>query len=542
MFPSHHVLPQNFADHPVVRFLADRFNIDAISNRMALPPSQWIAANLNSSPHTGGHLGTYYDGFRCYLNQVGRSSRFDATIGGDTRAREELISDVNGFVAAAKYALANGHLFANTPTGMTPESANEQNKKWFESWRQYAADNRTQIDQMRTTVDQLSSSGQAGAALHWPLLSPTSDLTMQERNAIIERYGKDFPFSLQSTAVGPVPVVPGLIPSLVDTRLRGFSPAPAGLNEKEGLARSDPRLSSGIPAFPAPSGDEQRLGQLPPSKAAPPELQVLQFHSETGQPLSFSDGSPVLGPNPYAMPLDPNAGPAVLRGMAVFGAAATAPIWVPLLPALLSTAVVGLAAAKAARAEPTSKGGDRASVAETSPLHPFDLTHDASNIDAQLFGARSASEQAPNGSFGQGPMQAGTFADRFQTWADTRASAVPDQSGQDVADPPAAVATGPQEARRLTRVNTSNAGSVFDSGSAPVPYLPSPEFNDRFGNWHIPTGASGPQRPSMPIGVFKDEPSYVIPPPIFGAEDAGAPRSDTEEWFSRWIRPFLRPE
>ena len=541
MFPSHHVLPQHLAGHRVVRFLADRFNIDAISNRMALPPKQSIAANLSSSPHTGGHLGTYYKGFCEYLKTVGESTRYDAALAGDTRARDELVSDVNGFVAAAKYALANGHLFANTPTGLTPEEAHERNRKWFDNWRKYAADNQPQIDQMREVVDQLSNAGQPNAALHWPILSPTSDLSMEERIAVAKQHMKVMPISLQSTAVGPVPGLPGLITSPVDTRLRGFSsPDHSDLNENEGLTQSDPRFSRGIPAFPTPSEDERRLGQLPPSTAMPPEPQILQFHPETSDLLRFSDGSPLLGPNPHKMPFDPNDGPAALRGMAIFAAAMAAPALLPLLPALLPIAALGLVGATAARAEPTGNARDGVSAPETSPHRPFDPIHDASKLD-HPFGARPSAAEVPNSSFDQGPMQAGTFADRFGSWGDAPAG-TPVQNGQEVSVSPAAETAPPEEVRRLTRVNTSNAGNVFASGSAPVPYLPSQEFNDRFGNWHMPTGESQPQRASRPINPLADEPSYFIPPPIFGSDDVGNPRNDAEEWFSRWIRPFLGPE
>lgn len=166
MFQNHHVLAQYFASHPVIYFLADRFNPDAISNRMFLPSRQGLATDLSSSPHTGGHLGTYYDGFRDYLERVKRSQSYAAALAGDRRELDEVASDVNALVAAAKYALANGHLFANTPTGMTSEETNAANQKWFGDWRKYAADNQAQIQQMQETVDQLSNAGQADAALH----------------------------------------------------------------------------------------------------------------------------------------------------------------------------------------------------------------------------------------------------------------------------------------------------------------------------------------------------------------------------------------
>ncbi|XUJ35005.1 hypothetical protein ACQ5SK_03910 [Bradyrhizobium japonicum] len=76
---------------------------------------------------------------------------------------------MNALVAAAKYALANGHLFPNTPKGMTPKEANDENNKWFSNWRKYAEDNAEQIRQMQETVDQFHNAGQRYAALHFPL-------------------------------------------------------------------------------------------------------------------------------------------------------------------------------------------------------------------------------------------------------------------------------------------------------------------------------------------------------------------------------------
>ncbi|WP_143278705.1 hypothetical protein [Bradyrhizobium sp. Y36] len=75
-----------------------------------------------------------------------------------------------------------------------------------------------------------------------------------------------------------------------------------------------------------------------------------------------------------------------------------------------------------------------------------------------------------------------------------------------------------------------------------MPHLPSTEFNDRFGNWTLPTANSDQPQPSKPIGAFADEPSYLIPPPIFGVNVPGNPSNGAEEWFSRWIRPLLRPD
>lgn len=546
MFQNHHVLAQRFATHPVIYFLADRFNLDAISNRMFLPSRQGLATDLSSSPHTGGHLGTYYEGFRDYLERVKRSSSYAAALAGDRRELDEVASDVNALVAAAKYALANGHLFANTPTRMTSEEANAANRKWFGDWRKYAADNQAQIQQMQETVDQLSNAGQADAALHYPLLSPTSDLSMAERIEILKRFPKGSPISLQFTAVGPVPDLPGLVPPFVDTRLPGFIPhALDELRQPEGFTPSNPLLTYGLPGFPVPSSDWQTLLQIPPSTALPPEPQVLQFHPERGQPLTYlSDGSAVLGPQ-----RPPDQGSASLMGAAVLGTGAM--MMIPGAPGLGAALLAGLTVAGLTRpAFPATTSRDT-KVTDGSifsygaaPYKPLDV-----NVPVRRIGdgwedslGLPGPPQTERRSLGPEPERASSFADRFGNWTDTPAGTVSAPGAPAVPPTSAAGSIAPEEVRRLTRVNASNAGTVFTSGSAPVPYLPPTEFNDRFGNWTVPTVDGRSRQTSGPIGVLANEPSYVIPPPIFGVDDPGNPRNDADEWFSRWIRPLLRSE
>ncbi|MFK4500990.1 hypothetical protein ABIF86_005281 [Bradyrhizobium japonicum] len=545
MFQNHHVLPQHFASHPVIYFLADRFNPEAIRNRMFLPSSQGLATDLSSSPHTGGHLGTYYEGFCEYLKHVKISRSYAAALAGDTRGLDEVASDVNAFVAAAKYALANGHLFANTSTRMTSEEANAANRNWFRDWRKYAADNQAQIQQMQETVDQLSNAGQADAALYFPLLSPTSDLSMAERIEILKRFPEGSPISLQFTPVGPVvPDLPGLVPPFVNTRLPGFiPPSLERANEPEGFTPSNPLLTYGLPGFPVPPSGWHRLMQVPPSVAVPPEPQVLQFHSEIGQPLTYlSDGSQVLGPQ-----APPDQGSASLMGAAVLG---TGAMMIPgaqgLGAALLAGSTVGALTRPAFPATISSdtKVGDGSVFSNgAAPYQPFDV-----NVPVQRVDDGWGDSLGPSGPprterriLGSEPERASTFADRFGNWTDTPAGAMPAQNVHQAPTAPAAGAVAPEEVRRLTRVNATNASSVFTSGSAPVPYLPSVEFNGRFGNWIAPIGES-PRQVSKPIGAFADEPPYIIPPPIFGSDDRGNPRNDAEEWFARWIRPLLRPE
>lgn len=548
MFPIHHVLPQYLASHPVINFLADRFDIDGIRNRMALPATQGLADDFKSSPHTGGHLGSYYDGFSKYLDEVDRSDSFKASVAGRQWQLEEVVSDLNKLLAAAKYAQANGHLFATTPTGMTREQANGANKEWFSNWRRYAEDNEEQIQQMQETIDQLNASGKLDSALHWPILSPTSALGLADRIDILRRYPDGSPISRQFTVVGPVPALPGLVPSFVDTRLPGFIPiSPGDLKQPEGFTPSNPLLTYGLRGFPALDPDWQRRWQTPPSTAAPPDPQVLQFHSETGQPLRFlSDLSPVTGPAP---PVDREA--ALWAGMAVLGAGALLipGVDVVALGAALLAAAAATTATRPAFGANFSSGAGFSdgsvfskSAAPYSPFTPDSLARGSNTGSGSSSGFASAPliESKP---LDQEPNRSGIVGDRFGTWTETPAGTMPAQppSVPDAAVPSAAGAVAPEEVRRLTRVNASNAGSVFEAGSSPVPYLPSPEFNDRFGNWSMPTEGL-PQQASRPVGAFNDEPSYVIPPPIWGSEDPGNPQNDAEEWFSRWIRPLLRQE
>lgn len=524
MFHNHHILLQHLADHRVIRLLRGRFEVDAIRNRMNLPSRQGVATDLSASPHTGGHLGEYLRGFGGYLREVEKSPRYAAALAGDARELDELVSDVNALVAAAKYALANGHLFANTPKGMMPENANAVNKQWFENWRKYAADNQTQIQQMQETVDQYLAAGHPDAALAFPLLSPTSGLSMAERIEILKRFPKGSPISLQFTNVGPVPNLPGLVPPFVNTRLPGFiPPSLEGLNEPEGFTPGNPLLTYGLPGFPATN--PQGFGQLPPTTGVAENPLVLKFDPATGWPLPFSERSPILDPGAPSHATPP-AG--LYMGAGLAAAAVLAPQFLPLWARI---GVAGLAASAPTLA--TAGTGDGGVFSTGAPRYdPFNRDQTSSYV---------------------GGLDAGPWSNE-----DAKTIATPlvmdhrgdqDETSEGPARQPQALQSGvsrlsgsvaPEDVRRLARVNEANAGSVFTTGSAPVPYLPSTEFDERFGSW---TAAGGQQpQPSKPISVFADEPSYLIPPPIFGVDGPGNPHNDGEEWFSRWIRPLLRPE
>jgi hypothetical protein len=517
MFPIHHILPQSLAGHHTLGVIGNRFNVDGIKNLMALPPRQNPAQELTSSPHTGGHVGSYSKIFCKFLVGLQSHPSFAAAQAGDSAARDQLNAELNRFVGAAKHALARGHLLANSPSGMTPENANKRNEDWFANWEAYAKDHWDSIQQVQETVDQLYDAGRREGALYWPILSPDGTLSLADKIAISQRYLRDTPISQQFTVVGPVPDLPGLVPPVVNTQLPGFIPPPLGdLNRPEGFTPGNPLLSYGVPGFPAIN--PQAFGQLPPTTAIPQDPLVLKFDPATGAPLPFSERSPILDPDP---PLGGSPPASLYAGAGLATLAVLVPeflpLWARMGAAALTASVPGLASAGA--------GGGGVFSTGTLPYDPFRSGQASANGSDVGYVAGATSAQWPREDM---RVDQGSTAMRPMDAPKPEASS-------------SVTAVAPDEVRRLTRVNASNAGSVFTSGSAPVPYLPSTEFNDRFGSWSMPT-AGRPQQASRPIGAFADEPSYLVPPPIFGADAPVNTHNDAQEWFSRWIGPLLRSE
>jgi len=496
-------------------------DLNAPANIVYLPRSRVLAAEMGLSPHPGGHLQSYY--------AVCKELEAIAEIS-DPILRSRAVEDLQDVM---RIALGNGDVYTNRPSSgadVTPG-----NESLLAGREKYLADypkEQNRIRELRRTGSHLIKFS--------PYLG-NPDREKQLSKAIDDNPGlnltpgnkdlKETPWS-KFTALDPsssifripgsTPVNPSDFPPLP-----GYSsPSLAGLNATEGFARSDPRIAGGVPAFPLPSPDEQRLGKLPPSTAMPPPPQVLQFNPETGDLLRRSDGSLLMGPDPHNLPYDPADRAAVLRGLAIFGGAMVAPELLPLLPSWLPIAgTLGLAgaASSAAGAEPAS--GNESGVSAVAASH-------------------SAAQLRSDNSLDQNSVRASTFTDRFGQWTEAADGAMPAQFSSGIEAPvtPGAGAISPEEVRRLTRVNESNAGSVFTSGSVPVPYVPSTEFNDRFGNWTVSTADGRQPAPSRPIGPFANEPSYFIPPPIFGVDGAGSLHNDAEEWYARWIRPLRGPE
>src|SRR5689334_17586949 len=121
MVQFHHVLSMVTAVHEVIQALGDRFKRNSVMNMMALPSNQKFAAEIESSPHTGGHLGSYGEGLNDVLTELQKDPAHAAALAGDPEALDRLLLDLSKFVVTVKHALANGHLLTNTPMGMTRE-------------------------------------------------------------------------------------------------------------------------------------------------------------------------------------------------------------------------------------------------------------------------------------------------------------------------------------------------------------------------------------------------------------------------------------
>jgi len=545
---EHHIISQLFKDHRAFRGLDKQaLGVQAPRNLIYLPADYELARKMGVSPHPGGHDFRYYEAVGDALDKIAEEE--------DPNLRA---TEIRKLIDAMRVGLINGDLYTNVPIGGTGEEVARGVKSVVEDYAKYRKNNLNQVNALGEFEQRSAEAGNnhlgkwsaiLGNAAREKLLSkairenPRLNITSGNKDLAGTPWQQNFVATDDNFRVpGSEPVDPNHVP-----QSPGSIPSPLPEFAPEGFNRSDPRLTYGLSGLPAASPDWQRIGQLPPSTATPSMPQVLQFNPETGQQMFMSDGSPMLGPNPYEMPRNPDDRSALL-GLGIFAAALAAPALLPTLPAwvwgLGALGAAGAAAGASADARPsnTSNGGVFSTGAP--PYNPFstDAASNASRSASLPLGAQSSAQPLLGNTINQEPVRSGTFGDRFGNWPGTAAVAIPSEPLSQFSAPtaPTAGATAPDEVRHLTRVNAANAGNVFESGSAPVPYLPFPEFDDRFGNWR--TEGKRPQQASSPVGTFADEPSYTVPPPIWGLETSANPRNDAEEWFSRWIRPLLRQD
>ena len=543
IFFDHHIIPESCSGHTAFRGIDQQtFDINSPANRIYLPANRELAAELNVSPHPGGHVGPYRQSVCEKLEQITK-----------IESPEKRLAEIKTLIDAMRVGFLNGHLYTNVPIGKTREEIVQWIKKIVTDPEAY----RDQYpDQLRTIRDVERRGAEAGQdhLIKWlPYLdrpereklideeiarNPDVNLTAGNRDLRGTKWSKFAPVDGDFQVPPTTPVNPREIPLPPPF----FPPFLGWLSEPEGLRPSDPRFTRTLPAFPAPNPGEQQLGQLPPTTAAPANPLVLQSDPHSGVTYRYYDNPLAGGTSPERTVLP------WLAGGAAVGLAA------PFVSPWLLAIGGALALTRAATAGESSSGPARGAAAPSGGVFstgasPLDTIGSGLNVVDNTAGNSGSSASS---SFGRQlgaassidtATRASTFADRFGNWGRTDGS-VPNETADPykVPDAPTRGSVAPENVRRLTQANESNAGSVFTSGSAPVPFLPSAEFNERFGNWTLPTVNSGQPQSSTPIGAFADEPSYLIPPQIFGVDDPSKLSNDAEEWFSRWIRPMFPPE
>jgi hypothetical protein len=545
---DHHIILERFRDHRAFRGIDKQtFDIDSSANRIYLPADRQVAAESNVSPHPSRHVSSYVKAVCKRLNQIA-----------EIESPVDRIAEIRTLIDAMRVGFANGDLYTNVPIDKTRDEVDRGVAKVLTDDKAYLSQ---YPDQLKVIRDLEKRGADAGLdhLIKWLLYlgnperrkqldevidrNPGVNITAgnQDLNGTwLSKFAATDPTSSIFRIPGSTAADPNDLPPL-----RGYNPPSlAGLDEQERLTRSDPRFTGVLPAFPLPDPIEQQLGQLPPTTAAPSDPLVLKFDPMTGAPLPFHE-NPLMRDPSSSSSLAQDILPWLAGGAALAVAA-------PFVPAWLAAILAGVAVtSRAANAREPKSGEAKELVTDSGGVFSTGAPAYNAFINGGMAGDTTSSSSASwrpgspltqRAPHDQEAVSAGSFVDRFGSWIETPAGIMPIQNASEAPAAPAAGALAPDDVRRLTRANASNAGSVFTSGSAPVPYLPSQEFNDRFGSWSMPNAASLPQQASKPIGAFGNDPSYSIPPPIFGSDDPRNPRNDAEEWFSRWIRPHLPPE
>lgn len=509
-----------------------------------------MAAKLNVSPHPGRQVSSYVEAICRTLNRIA-----------DIQGPGNRTAEIKALIDAMRIGFANGDLYTNVPIGKTDEDVAVEIAKIFADYKAYRDQYPERLQAIRDLEQKGAASGQ-GHLIKWMLYLDNPERRKLLDEAIAQNPGVNLTSGNRDLNGTPWSEFAALDPSSSIFRIPGSTPANpsdlpplpgysspslAGLNETERLTRIDPRFTGVLPAFPAPSPNEQRLGQLPPTTATPSDPLVLKSDPMTGAPLPFYENSLTGDPSSDGSSLVQDLLPWLAGGAALGVAAPFVPAWLLLLGAGVAagTSVARAQDIKSGAAGDAATGGGGVFSTGAPAYNNFVDGHIADNTtNASGYAASSTLGPPLRGlaPLDQEAARGTIFADRFGSWTDMLTGTIPAQDVPEAPVAPTAGVVAPPELRRLIRVNALNVGNVFASGSAPIPYLPSTEFNGRFGNWATPTAVGRQPEPSRPIGPFANEPSYLIPPPIFGVDGPGNPHNAAEEWFSRWIRPLLPPE
>ena len=237
---DHHIIPSEFSTNDVVKLLtADAgFDINASTNRIYLPASQDLAAQLGTnttygtlSPHNGGPVSSYTNAVQNFLDQIQASADFTAAEAGDATALQNVVTQFNNFQNALKIGLINGDLFTNTPGGFTPAETNAINGQFFgtdsngnislTTIDSYVAANADQI----AAVNALQASLGGNAAKFAGLTADQADTVLAYTKANNINLAAGTPLGSDTTASGS-PTAPAELQSYLDAKNINIS-APA---------------------------------------------------------------------------------------------------------------------------------------------------------------------------------------------------------------------------------------------------------------------------------------------------------------------------
>ncbi|MBR0756567.1 AHH domain-containing protein [Bradyrhizobium jicamae] len=545
---DHHIISKRFKSHRAFRGIdKETFEINSAQNRIFLPKDVRLAEGMRISAHPGGHVSTYYGAIRRVLNQIAKDP--------DPIVRATKIETL---VDAMRIGFDNGDLHTNESDGRSRLVVDQGIEQVIDNYESYVGARKDQLKAIRERKQRWLDSGQ-GHLIKFSAILGNADRERLLDEEIAKRPGENItsgnrdlggtswaakfiaadPAGDLFTTPGRTPINPADFPSSPGLR----APSLDNLNYREGYTQSDPHWAEGPRGFPVPDPALAQLGRLPPSTATRQDPLVLKFDPATGAPLPFSERSPILEPEAPSTGTPP-AGFYPAAGLAALAAVAPAlsPLLLRVIGGMVSASAVPASAARGA----SDTGIPGRTVVSGSPhnggIDPRAFASDTKVGGGSILGYPPAPMPIGNDPFEQRADRASTFADRFGNWPETSARTMPDRVPAEVDEPDrrSAPSVAREDVRRLVRENPPASANAFVSGTSPIPYLSSSEFNDRFGDWSATPGGPRLSQASRPVSPFAGEPTYSIPPPIWGGEHPGDPQSDAEEWFSRWIRPLLR--
>src|SRR5579871_1733847 len=143
--PIHHIIPQWLAGHEAL----SGFDINAVRNLIYLPADPELATNMGLSPHSGGHLDSYYNGVSGVLDCLKNVAN-----------PAERAGKLRDLVDSMRVALANGDLYTNGPAGVSQDEIDPKNQNFFANWKGYVDAHKDEIAAIRALEQESLRPGQ----------------------------------------------------------------------------------------------------------------------------------------------------------------------------------------------------------------------------------------------------------------------------------------------------------------------------------------------------------------------------------------------